>query len=237
MSSTTYYPVTTEGRAEWWQNIAANTAALTPLGFAAAEVTAITNDAAWAIFTYRDIRVLYEHYYRAVVSYADTVADGIGGTSGDALPPAPEPPEWPTAPTGVITCDFEKRREDWVRKAKASPAYTESLGEALRLIGSSIPFDPTNYTPELLSPMSQSPKTISGKFRKARGNVDGVILMGRKDGTSGWEDLGRFNATPFTASVPLANSGPELWEFWIQAFKRDVPFGNTSPVQQVIIKG
>src|SRR5690349_968918 len=102
MPASTYYPNTTDGRAEWWQNIAANSASLTALGFSASEVTSITNDAAWAIFTYRDIRALYEHHYRAVISYADTVADGLGGTSGSPLPPPPEPPEWPTAPTGVI---------------------------------------------------------------------------------------------------------------------------------------
>ena len=238
MSNNTYYPATVEGRAEFWENIGAAAPALLPgLGFAAGAVTSITNDAAWAVYVYRTLRVTYENYFSSVTAFAGTIASGIGGTSGQAVPPAPEPPEWPAAPAGVIECGFEARREDWVQAVKSAPGYTPSIGETLRIIAPSTPFDPNAYTAEISGIVSQSPKTITGKFRKARGNVDGILFYGRKDGASSWTELGKFTATPFTASVPLAGTAPEVWQFQARAFKRDVPFGNLSDIVEVTIKG
>ena len=237
MPSNTYYPNTTEGRRDWWANIKANSGLLTTVGFSAGDVTAVGNDADWGIYVYGTIRQAYEHYFQSVVADGDTIAHGIGGTAGQALPPAPEPADWPTAPTGVIVCDFETRREEWVQRVKNASAYTESIGETLRIIRPVTPFDPTTYTPQLRGLMSQSPKTVSGKFRKENGNVDGIILYGRKDGTYEWIELGRFNATPFTAAVPLAGVAPEVWEFQARAFKKDVPFGNMSAAVSLTIRG
>ena len=238
MSNNTYYPATVQGRVEFWENIEAAAPILLPgLGFAAAAVTSISNDAAWAVYVYGTLRTTYEKYFSSVTAYADTIASGIGGTSGQSVPPAPEPPEWPTAPTGVIECDFEARREDWVQAVKSAPGYTPSIGETLRIIAPSTPFDPNSYTAEISGVMSQSPKTITAKFRKARGNVDGVLVYGRKDGSATWIELGKFNATPFTASVPLAGTAPEVWQIQARAFKRDVPFGNLSDIVEVTIKG
>jgi hypothetical protein len=238
MSSNTYYPPTVEGRAEFWENIGAAAPGLLPgLGFAAAAVTSITNDAAWGVYVYRTLRVTYEKYFSTVTAFAGTVASGIGGTTGQPVPPAPEPPEWPTAPVGIIECDFEARREDWVQAVKSAPGYTPSIGETLRIIAPSTPFDPNTYTAEISGLLSQAPKTITGRFRKARGNVDGILLFGRKDGSAEWKELGKFTATPFTAPVPVATTSPEIWQFQARAFKRDVPFGNPSDIVELTIKG
>jgi hypothetical protein len=230
-----YQPQTTDGRAEWWQNIQANASPyLTSLGFAAGDITAIMNDAKWAIFLYRDVRVTYEHFHEALVDYADTIT---GGTNGDTPPPAPEPADWPTAPTPAVDCGIERRRELWVQRVKNSAGYSQSIGEALGIVAPSVPFDPATYVPVLTGLRSPSARTVTGKFRKAYGNVDGIILFARKEGGSAaWTELGRFNAVPFTALVPITATNPEVWEFAAQAFKRDVPFGNMSEIHQVTIK-
>jgi hypothetical protein len=108
---------------------------------------------------------------------------------------------------------LETRRELFVQRAKSSPAYTQSIGETLRIIPPSTPFDPVSYQPTLKSMMCTNPKSVTGRFRKEGGNVDGILLQGRRDGASGWDELGKFTAVPFTAEVPTAGTAPEIWEF------------------------
>ena len=140
-------------------------------------------------------------------------------------------------PAPAVLQGIEARRAKWVQRVKDSAAYSASIGEALRIVAPDVPFDPATYVPVLTSLRSQAAKTITGRFRKAYGNVDGIVLFGRKEGGSAaWTELGRFNAMPFTAAVPVTGPNPEVWEFAAQAFKRDVPFGNLSDIHQVTIK-
>ena len=48
--------------------------------------------------------------------------------------------------------------------------------------------------------------------------------------------LGRFTATPFSASVPLAGSAPEEWEFQARAVRRDAEFGLPSVIIEQMIR-
>ncbi len=88
----------------------------------------------------------------------------------------------------------------------------------------------------MLALASNAPHTVGGKFRKAGGHVDGINFYGRRAGATAWTMLGRFNATPFTASVPLAGDAPESWEFYARAVKADQEFGQGSPIQPVIVR-
>lgn len=227
-----YYPRTTDGRADWWQNIQANgTAALTTLGFETEDITPIIDDAKWAIHALRTLRVTFENYHESLIAYAQQLMDG---TEGEA-PAIPVPPTLPTAPTPVVDTGIEARREKWVQVVKNSPGYNDSIGESLGLVAPSTPFDPSAYTPTLTSPTSPNPKTFAAKFRKASGNVDGVAVYGSKGGSDSWVELGRFNSTPFSANVPTTATTPELWQFRIRAFKKDQFFGNYSDIVELVI--
>jgi hypothetical protein len=52
-----------------------------------------------------------------------------------------------------------------------------------------------------------------------------------------WINLSRFNATPATATVPLANGQPEDWQFQTRAVKRDVEIGHPSAIVSAIVRG
>jgi hypothetical protein len=227
-----YQPETIEGLTAWWKNIQANTAALTSLGFTAGEIAAIQNDAKWAVFAYETLRNLYESYHQTILAYAERITYGpIDGPIGEPT----EPPEFPDLPTPVVLAGVERRRAKWVETAKAKLTYTQSLGEALRIVAPEVPFDPDSYVAKLTNVKSLGPRSVSGRFRKEYGNVEGVILQGRKEGTTGWTELGRFSALPFTANVPVTGSTPEVWQFQVRAYKRDVPFGAPSDIVQVTI--
>lgn len=231
-----YYPVSNNNRADWWQNISTvGTPVLTDLGFSTEGIASIMADAAWGVYLYRTLRVAYEEGTKRVTGYANSILSEPNGTP---LPAPPTMPTWPTPPTGVILCGIEDRRELWVRQAKGSANYDPGTsGATLRLEPPVNPFNPGTYTARLFDLSNPAAKQVRFKFSKEYGNVDGINLYGRKNGDSAWIFLGRFNATPGNALVPLASSSPEEWQFQARAVKRDVEIGHPSPVMTLVIRG
>ncbi len=230
----TYYPKTNDGRADFWQGIIENFNSLTDLGFTPPQVAAVQNDPVWGVYLYRTVRQAFEDLQTATLAWCDAYTDMPPGS------PAPTPPVvpgWPTLPVDAILPGLEARREQWVAKAKASPNYNPSVGTTLGIEATGTPFDPTTYQAILTNVASPSAHTVTGKFRKAGGQIDGINVYGRKEGTMPWQMLGRFNATPFSALVPLAAAAPEPWEFLARAVKRDVEIGVASDVVQQIVRG
>jgi hypothetical protein len=153
-------------------------------------------------------------------------------------PPAPpRPPEFPSPPDTEITTDFEHRRVEWVRDVKELPGYTVEVGKALGIEPLPAVFNGGAYKAEVHDIVCSGPKTISGKFRKAHGNIDGIVLRGRRCGSASWNELGRFKATPFSAAVPVAGTGPEDWEFQARAIKRDIETGTPSDIVKALVQG
>ena len=226
---------TIDGRADWWQNIIDNSSALGTAGASTGQATAISEDAAWAVYTYRTIREAYDEAFKSIIAYCDCMLDGDNGAPIPAPPPiAP----WPAQPNAGVFCGIEKRRELWAQVIKNLPGYNPSIGATLKLEAAVTPFDPATYQAEIFKFDSPSSHTVGGKFRKAGGKIDGINLYARKAGTPGWTALGRFNATPFTAMVPVtAPTGPEDWEFQARAVKRDVEIGLPSMIVQQTIRG
>ncbi len=232
----TYYPKTNEGRADWWQNITDNQGALGAAGFNTSQVTTIATDAAWGVYLYRTVRTTFETFTRAIVSYADGITDG---SDGGTAPAAPTVPAWPAQPgmSSGINAGLEKRREKWVQSMKGMTGYNDTLGQTLGVIGAGSNFDPATYQPQFFDANSPSACTVAGKFRKAGGNIDGINLYGRRLGTTAWGLLGRYTATPCTATVHTTTpDAPQEWEFQARAVKRDVELGVPSDIVAVIIR-
>ena len=222
-STDTYYPRTNDGRAAWWQNIFDNgTDPLTTLGFNTNELISIMADAQWAVYAYATVRQGYDEFLKSVTQYADGI---VHGTPNGSLPVAPTVPTFPTPPGSSINVDIEARREMWVQQAKSRPNYNSTVGAALGIDTPVVPFDPATYKAQLYGLSATNAQSVSGKFRKANGHVDSINLYGRKDGATPWTLLGRFTATPFTASVPVPGPNPEEWEFQARAVRRDAEFG------------
>ncbi len=235
MPTNSYYPPTIDGRADWWQNIIDNNGALATAGASTAQASTIAEDAAWAVYTYRTIREAYDEAFKSIIAYCDCLLDG---ENGGPTPSAPAIASWPGQPGSGVPCGIEKRREQWVQMVKNLPGYNPSIGATLKLEAAVTPFDPSTYQAEIFGFGSPSTHTVAGKFRKAGGKIDGINLYARKAGTPSWTALGRFNATPFTAMVPVvAPTGPEDWEFQARAVKRDVEIGIASDIVPQTIRG
>ena len=233
-----YYPETSEGRAEWWENLFDHgEELLLELGLEKERVEAIMADAAWGVYTYGTLTTSAERYFADILSYANAVASGVQAPEGAVTSPPPSPPKVPKPPTAEITHDFEGRRSEWVEEVKELPTYSSEVGLKLGIEPPVAPFSGGAYKAVLHDVICSGPKTVTGKFRKAHGNIEGIVLRGRLSGSASWTELGRFKATPFSAYVPVTGPEPEEWEFQARAVKRDIEVGMASPIVEAAVKG
>lgn len=123
----------------------------------------------------------------------------------------------------------------WVKAVKSNPGHdAATIGATLRVETPANPFNPATYTAKMMDLTIPAAKQVRFKFSKAYGEIEGVNLYGRKTGDTTLVNLGRFNATPANATVPLANGNPEDWQFQVRAVKRDNEIGHPSPTSVII---
>ncbi len=232
-----YYPETTEGRAEWWENIHEQAESqLATLGLPAERIAGIMADAAWGIYAYGTLRAAADRYAEDIARFTNAVAAGIALGPDHELPCPPRPPKFLNPPGEEIESDFEHRRLEWVAEVKAHPAYTQEIGEALGLEPVLASLNSGSYRCELSELVCSEPKTVTGKFRKSYGQVEGIVLRGRRCGSASWTELGRFTATPFSAPVPITGPDPETWEFQARSLKRGIEMGNPSEMIEAVVQ-
>ncbi len=232
-----YYPDDKGQQGAWWQNILSfGSAQLLLLGFTPAKISAILLDAAWAVFLLRTLPNTYLEFGKRVTGYAASYLDG------PANGPAPFPPvvpDWPSGAGAAITTGIEARRIEWVRLAKANPLYDpETIGAVLRLESTGDAFDPTTYTAELSDFASPSANTVTFKFRKASGEVDGINLYMRRKGETAWTFVRFFSKSPATDTTAVKVAGsPEEREYQARAVIADVEVGIVSDIESVLVRG
>ena len=230
-----YYPPTSDGRADWWQNIInVGSSPLTALGFTLSQTTAIASDAAAGVYLYRTLPVTFEEFTKRVTGYIHTYLFDPDGTAAPLIPPVPS---WPALASTVLA-GLEARREKWVQQAKHATNYDPGVqGATLRIEPTGTPFDPATYKAEIFGALSPGPATVSCKFRKARNNIAGVAFSGRRKGAAAFVPLGRFTATPATFLIPLQTPGvPEEWDLQGRALIKDVEIGLPSDLVQLIVR-
>ena len=148
-------------------------------------------------------------------------------------------PDWPTGTGAPITTGIEARRIEWVRLVKASPAYDpETIGAVLRLEQTGDEFDPATYQAELSDFLSPAANTVTFKFRKASGEIDGINLYMRRKGETAWTFVRFFSKSPATDSTPVKVAGtPEEREYQGRAVIADVEVGIVSDIESVLVRG
>jgi hypothetical protein len=131
--------------------------------------------------------------------------------------------------------DFTALRSK-IAAIKTNSGYTEAIGADLGIIGPASAFDPNTYKAELTSVEQTGPNEVTAKFGKAKGNIDGVNLYSRLQGTSPWKFLARDTVPPYVDTTPLATAGqPEIREYRIRAVINDDEIGDYSDTAQVTV--
>ena len=121
-----------------------------------------------------------------------------------------------------------------VRNWKTLPAYSEMIGQDLKIIGAAAEMDLENYKPEI------AVKIVGGEIRitfKKKG-VDGVNIYCRLRGTSAWRKLAFDSSSPYVDTEPLANAAvPETREYKAMGVIKDAEIGQPSDIVSVTFAG
>ncbi len=136
--SFSYLPRPDKDRVVWLNNFASKFAQVaTTLGFTAADVTSVNNDA--AIFSYLVIQVeLYATAKEQRVDYRNLIKEGPIGSPAGVLPVAPTTGTVPT----VVAPGVFPRISQLVGRIKNMPNYTDSIGRDLGIIAATPVIDP-----------------------------------------------------------------------------------------------
>lgn len=133
------------------------------------------------------------------------------------------------------TTDFTSLRAT-IAQIKAHGGYNEAMGAELGIVGPSDGFDPATYQAELRELTLSMPGQVTVAFGKAKGNIDGVNVYSRRQGTAPWTFLARDTESPYIDTTPLAAAGqPEIREYRIRGVIDDEEIGEYSVTKQITV--
>lgn len=191
---------------EWLENLKIEFAAVaSSLGFSGAEITAFLNEINWALFVCRSAADA-STFSQSWTVFRDDLLTGDPNVAVGAVPgtTAPAAPATAAPLRGILA-----RIRATIKRIKASPAYTDTIGQALRIVGSSTPIDFENAKPQLkvkALPMFQS------EVRWVRKNFSGVFVQCERSGETA--DLGVKTGTKFVDDRPPLEPGkPEVRKY------------------------
>ncbi len=223
MAKTNYLPRAEKDRVVWLNNFSDKfSQSAASLGFTAAEVAAVTNDAAMFSFLITCVEI-YTTAKEQCVDYKNLVSKGpIGATGG----PVPPPPAMAAVPTEVAPGIFP-RLSKLVDRIKASPTYTEATGKDLGIIGAQQTFDPDNMKPAIKLVF----KGGQVEVQWVKGDADSIRI--ESDKGTGWHFLAIDSVPHYTDTTPI--TAPATWKYRAMYIISDELVGQWSDVASIAV--
>lgn len=216
---------------EWLENLKLEFPMVASLlGFSAAEITAILNDLNWALYVCRSTADA-SSYGRAWTEFRDGLLTGDPNSPVSAQPTAsgPAPPAALPPVRGIIA-----RLRAMVKRTKTSPAYTQSIGESLRIVASPTPIDPATAKPKVkVRPLTMFQSEV---IWVAQG-FTAVKAQSQRNGGQDWDDMGPKMGSRFVDDRPPVEPGkPEVRSYRLLYLRDNAPVGQWSDVVTVTVQ-
>lgn len=228
MAGATFIPRADKDKAAWLKNFANKFSGYaTTFGFTAADVTAVNNDS--ISFSYQlDILELFKTETQELTAYKDLLRDGPLAT----VPvPSPSLPIIPPAPTPVAPGIYI-RISNIVKRIKAHPAYTESIGKDLGIVASASATIMSETKPKLK--LSTDGGLILVNYVK--NGMPGIRLLGKRASEMQFTLLSVVTQSVYKDIRPNAVPGtPEIRQYLAWYFDKDEPVGQISDVVSITI--
>ncbi len=223
MSKTGYLPTAEKDRVVWFDNFSDKFGKVAAsLGFTSAEVASVANDA--AMYSYLIICVaMYTTAKEQCVDYKNLISKGPIGATGS---PVPAPPTSGTVPTEVAP-GILPRLARLVERIKTSPAYTESIGKDMGIIGAQQTVDPATMKPTLKLMF----KGGQVEIQWVKGEADAIRI--ESDKGTGWQFLAVDSVPHYTDTTPI--TGPATWKYRAMYIISDEPVGQWSDVASMAV--
>ena len=223
MAKSSYLPRTDKDRVVWLNNFSSKFAQVaTGLGFVAADVTSVNNDAAMFSYLINQVEV-YTTAKEQRVDYKNLIKEGPLGTPGGPLPVAPAAG---TVPTVVLPGIFA-RISQLVPRIKNSTTYTDAIGKDLGIIGAQQTFDPALMKPVLKLAM------MGGQVEVQWIKSEADALRIETDKGNGWQLLAIDTVPHYTDTTPI--TAPAVWRYRAMYQIADELVGQWSDVSSITV--
>ncbi len=225
MSNTDYIPKTDDAKAALFERFRDTIPSYaTPLGLTPADVLSQSEDATW--FRYAlNYTLIIRDAAQNWTHYKNTLLTGTGPASYPVYTTAPalEPP--------AVTLGVLNRFRDLARRIKASPAYTEGIGEALGIVGPEhIAPDPATLTPQI------SLRASGGQVEVIWHKQGMEAVEIQKDSGSGWQFIAVDTRPNYIDTTPFPSPAVK-WKYRAIYTRDSQRIGQWSNVAEITIGG
>lgn len=222
--SSSYLPRTDRDRVVWFNNFVTKfSVQATGLGFVAADVTAVTNDAAMFAYLVNQVEI-YTTAKEQRVDYKNLIKEGPLGSVGGAVPSAPPAG---TVPTVVLPGIFP-RLALLVKRIKVAPTYTDAIGKDLGVVSEMPQFNSMIMKPALKLVM----KGGQVEVQWVKGDSDGVRIEVDR-GTGAWQFLAIDTVPHYPDTTPI--SAAANWKYRAMYIIEDETVGQWSDVASISV--
>lgn len=229
MSKSYYLPSDDAGKASWLNNIAGKLPTYqAALGLTAADATSLANDAAF--FSYAlNAQLQVAAFSQQWTAYKNAARNG----SDPVLGPAPVAPTL-VAPPAVVAPGIIPRATALVARIKVAPGYTDSIGQALQIIGTDNPVDPTALKPILYVELDAGQVNISW----TKQGMDSLELWVDRGDGKGFIFLAIDSVPNYTDPAAMPPAGQSaLWKYKGIYLQADTRVGQWSDVVSIPVAG
>jgi hypothetical protein len=230
MPKSHYLPNDDNGKAAWLNNLSGKLPTYqAALGLTAADAASITADAAF--FTYAlNAQNEVAAYSQEWTAYKNSARNG----SDSALGAIPVAPVLPTPAPALVAPGIFGRATALVARIKTAPGYTESIGQALQLIGADNPVDPTTLKPVLDVELDAGQVDIGW----TKQGMDGLEIQADRGDGKGFVFLAIDTIPNYTDTAPMPAAGQSaLWKYKAIYLQADQRVGQWSDVVSIPVAG
>ena len=228
MPKSHYLPNDDNGKAAWLNNLSGKLPTYqAALGLTAADVASVTADAAF--FTYAlNAQIQIAAYSQQWTAYKNSARNGNAPALG-AIPPAPV---LPTPAPAMVAPGIFGRATALVARIKTAPGYTDSIGQALQLIGADQTVDVNSLKPVLTAELDAGAVDI-GWIKQGMDALELWVNRG-----TGFVFLAVDSIPDYTDTAPMPAAGQSaLWQYKGIYLQADQRVGQWSDVVSLPVAG
>lgn len=213
-------------RAVWYANFNTQIQMIgLTLGLVAGDLAKINDDRTMIEFL-AEVSIGTETYADGTRQFRKVLTEGDVGDMAPSFPMNPtfDPPVTPV--TGIF-----ERLDDYVKRIRTAPNYTDETGAVLGITPSAGPPPPIGSVPPVIKGTSLPGNNIEVTF--VRGNSSGVLLQTEIDNSGTFADAGRFFRSPAELTVQGNNGLPRSVQIRARFLDGNAAVGQWSDVATV----
>src|SRR5487761_689356 len=227
MPKSYYLPSDDAGKGAWLNNLAAKLPSYSAaLGLTAADTASVAADAAFFAYCLNSVGQVAA-YSQQWTAYKNAARKGTGASLGSA----PAAPSLGVAPAEAAPNIFG-RATALVARIKVAPGYTDSIGQALQIVGADQTVDLTNLKPILTATLDAG-QVIVGWPKQGMDAVEIFVDRG-----TGFVFLAIDTVPDYTDTAPMPAAGQSaLWKYKAIYRQGDDRVGQWSDVVSIPVAG